>query len=110
MLLKSGENIGYVQAIPLQKGWEIGYHIARKHTGNGYATEAVKSFVPLIMRRLGIESMSGLCSAENIASCRVLEKCGFILEYKGPGDYQGNTRDIRRYAFTCNTNVFHATA
>ena len=39
VLKKSGENIGYVQLAPLEDGvWEIGYHIAKKHTGRGYAT------------------------------------------------------------------------
>jgi hypothetical protein len=40
VLLKNGLNIGYVQAVPLEEGaWEIGYHIAKAYTGNGYATE-----------------------------------------------------------------------
>ena len=37
------ENIGYIQLCPIDNGkWEIGYHIAKKYTGKGYATEAVK--------------------------------------------------------------------
>lgn len=104
ILLKNAENIGYVQAVPIKNGWEIGYHIAKKHTGNGYATEAVKDFIPNIMERLMIEKISGLCALENIASCTVLEKCGFILEYKGIGDYQGNIRNICRYSY-CRSNV-----
>jgi len=36
------ENIGYVQAVPIGDEWEVGYHIASKYTGNGYATEAVR--------------------------------------------------------------------
>jgi len=42
VLLRDRTNIGYVQAVGLENGkWEIGYHIAKVHTGNGYATEAV---------------------------------------------------------------------
>lgn len=42
-------NVGYVQLCPIEDGcWEIGYHIAKKYTGSGYATEAVKAFLPLI--------------------------------------------------------------
>jgi len=99
ILLRSGENIGYVQAIPIRNGWEIGYHVVKKHTGNGYATEAVTAFLPIIMKRLGIDRISGLCAVENTASCRVLEKCGFRLEYKGSGNYQGSAREVCRYLY-----------
>ena len=99
ILTKTNENIGYVQAMQTDEGWEIGYHIAKKHTGNGYASEAVKSFLPVIMKRLNIDKISGLCALENVASCMVLEKCGFVLDYSGKGDYQGNTREICRYSY-----------
>ena len=103
LLLMNGDNIGYVQAVPLKSGWEIGYHIAKKYTGNGYATEAVKSFLPIIMEWLCIEKIEGHCLIENIASCTVLEKCGFTLVYKGIGDYQGEARDICRYLYERST-------
>ena len=99
VLTKSNENIGYVQAMQADDGWEIGYHIAKKHTGNGYAGEAVKSFLPVIMKHLNIDKISGLCALENVASCMVLEKCGFVLEYSGIGDYQGSNREICRYSY-----------
>ena len=100
VLLGDGTNIGYVQAVPLDGGdREIGYHIARAYTGKGYATEAVKAFLPVIMKQLGISVMAGVCLADNIASRKVLEKCGFVKEYEGPGDYHGSTREICRYSF-----------
>ena len=99
LLLPSGENIGYVQAVSLGKGWEIGYHIAKAYTGQGYATEAVTAFLPEIMGRLGITVMHGLTLFENHASKRVLEKCGFALDYAGPGPYQGAERRICRYLY-----------
>lgn len=99
VILKTGENIGYVQTIPFEDGWEIGYHIAKKYTGHGYATEAVKAFMPVIMKRLNINMLYGICLFENKASIAVLKKCGFKLKYKGPGNYQGKTRDICRYLF-----------
>ena len=101
ILLKNGKNIGYVQAVPTEADdWEIGYHIAKEHTGNGYATEAVQGFLPVIMTRLGIEKIEGTCLLENPASCAVLEKCGFTLEFSGAGKYQGEIRDIRRFVYS----------
>ena len=35
VLLTSGENIGYVQAVPIGERWEIGCHKAAAHTGSG---------------------------------------------------------------------------
>ena len=100
VLLKDGTNVGYVQAVPLGDGiWEIGYHIGAKYTKQGYATEAVKAFLPFIMKRIGITKMAGVCLAENIASQKVMEKCGFVLEFKGIDDYQGEQKEICRYWF-----------
>ncbi|MEE3333404.1 MAG: GNAT family N-acetyltransferase [Ruminococcus sp.] len=98
VLLKDKTNIGYVQAVPLGDGvLEIGYHIGAKYTKRGYATEAVIAFLPVIMKRIGITKIAGVCVAENIASQKVLEKCGFVLDFKGIDDYQGEKREICRY-------------
>lgn len=98
VLLKDKSNIGYVQAVPLGNGvWEIGYHIGVRYTKNGYATEAVKAFLPVIMKKLDLAKMAGICLADNIASQKVMEKCGFVLEFKGLDNYQGEKREICRY-------------
>lgn len=99
VLLKSGENIGYVQAVPIDEGWEVGYHIAEQYTGNGYASEAVAAFVPLILKRLGIEQIWGICRGDNLASRRVLEKCAFDLVFFGTGSYKGQEHEICKYVY-----------
>lgn len=101
VLLKDGTNVGYVQAVPLDDGsWEVGYHIGGSYTGQGYATEAVKAFLPVVMRQLGISRIAGICLAENAASVKVMERCGFRLEFEGTGSYQGENRSICRFAFS----------
>ena len=95
VLTKEGQNIGYVQLCKLEDGsWEIGYHIAKAFTGKGYATEAVNAFLPVMAQKLGIKEVYGICLAENAASVRVLEKCGFTQIYKGAGIYQGKDAQI----------------
>ena len=90
-----GKNIGYVQFCRLDEGtWEIGYHIAKNFTGKGYATEAVKAFLSAMAKKLNIKEVYGICLAENLASVRVLEKCGFTQIYQGPGNYQGREVQI----------------
>lgn len=100
VLLLDGTNVGYVQAVPVDDGkWEIGYHIGKAYTGKGYATEAVKAFLPVVMQRLGITEMLGICVAENVASIKVLEKSGFKKEFEGMGSYQGEEREICKFTY-----------
>ena len=101
VLLKDGTYIGYVQAVPFDNGtWEVGYHIGASFTKQGYATEAVKAFLPVIMPKLGISQIAGICLADNKASVKVMERCGFIKEFEGVGPYQGADRNICRLSFT----------
>lgn len=89
-------NIGYVQLVKIDEGWEIGYHIAKIFTGNGYATEAVRLFLQYLKQNRQLEEIYGIALAANKASRRVLEKCGFELLFEGDGIYQGRKRKIIR--------------
>ncbi|MBR4878402.1 MAG: GNAT family N-acetyltransferase [Clostridia bacterium] len=93
------ENVGHVEICKIKDGYEIGYHIASRYAGRGYATEAVKAFTPVMMDRLNLNHIYGITLDENVASARVLEKCGFSLSYKGKGLYQGKERDVRKYVY-----------
>ena len=101
ILLKTGENIGYVQLVRIEQGWEVGYHVAKPYTGNGYATEAVRAFLPVMAAQKRLSEVFGICLAENIASVRVMEKCGFTRLFHGLGPYQGAEREIVK-------NIWHA--
>jgi len=94
VLTKEGENIGYVQLVPQGDEWEIGYHIAEQYTGKGYASEAVKAFLPMAAQMKNIKVINGIFEKENAASEKVMERCGFERVYAGLGDYQGEQRDI----------------
>ncbi len=99
ILLKTGKNIGYVQAVPIDNGWEVGYHIALPYTKKGYAKEAVKAFVPYIMSQLKIDYIWGICRADNVASCAVLKHCHFELDSTYIGKYQGGNHEICRFVY-----------
>lgn len=85
-------NMGYVQLIKIEDGWEIGYHIAKIYTGHGYATEAVKLFLEYLKKSTDLKEIIGIALASNKASRRVLEKAGFTLTFEGTGIYQGKRR------------------
>lgn len=97
VLLKDGRNIGYVQLVPIEEGYEVGYHIGKEYTNNGYATEALKAFLCEIMPKKELDKVYGICVSENFASKKILEKSGFIKEYEGVGEYQGESTQIAKY-------------
>ncbi len=101
VLLKDGSYIGYVQAVPLDEGsWEIGYHIGGSYTKKGYATEAVRAFLPVILPQLGIREIWGICRTCNAGSVKVLERSGFTKEFEGMGSYQGEDQPICKYRYS----------
>ncbi|MBR2402352.1 MAG: GNAT family N-acetyltransferase [Lachnospiraceae bacterium] len=99
ILLKTGENIGYIQLVKIENGWEVGYHVGEKYTKHGYATEAAKAFVPYMMDEKKLQEVHGICIAENVASRIVLERSGFEKVFEGMGMYQGEERMICKYVF-----------
>jgi len=58
----------------------IGYVLARRSWGRGYATEALGLVVEALFRHTPITALWALCVTENSASQRVLEKSGFRYE------------------------------
>lgn len=90
-----GRTIGYVQLVPMDDGkWEIGFHVAGPYTGQGFATEAVRAWLPVIAERVGAAEVYGIRLPENVASGRVLEKCGFREFFRGRGRYHGSESEI----------------
>lgn len=90
-----GRNIGYVQLVPMDDGkWEIGFHVAEPYTGQGFATEAVSAWLPVIAERVGAAEVYGIRLPENAASGRVLEKCGFREFFRGRGRFHGSESEI----------------
>lgn len=60
---------------------EMGYYISEQYWGKGIGTSAVKQVCRYIFENTDIIRVFAEPFADNIASCRVLEKAGF--EYEG---------------------------
>lgn len=69
-----GEIAGSVATFYVENEREITYWIGREWWGRGIATEAVRQILALDP----IRPMHGRAAADNPASRRVMEKCGFI--------------------------------
>jgi RimJ/RimL family protein N-acetyltransferase len=75
-----GEPAGHVLSWPAEGRRYIGYWIAREFWGRGLATAALTE----LLRELQERPLHALVSTDNVASIRVLEKCGFVEV--GPAD------------------------
>ena len=59
---------------------EIGWRLAREHWGHGYATEAARALLRWAFDTLDLNRVQAEADTRNVASARVLEKLGFVLE------------------------------
>jgi RimJ/RimL family protein N-acetyltransferase len=59
---------------------ELGYWLGRRYWGRGLATAAVAAFLPWAAEVHGLARLTARVFADNPASRRVLEKCGFARE------------------------------
>lgn len=56
------------------------YAIDNRFTGNGYMTETLESVKNFAFNRMKVHRFEGGCVITNIASKRVMEKCGLKFE------------------------------
>ncbi len=82
--LKSGRLMGeailkLTPALRHRQG-EIGWAVAEDLKGNGYATEIGRALIDTAFGRLRLHRVFAMCSTENLASRRVMEKLGMREE------------------------------
>ena len=93
--LKDGTHIGEMcfKGIDSDGVVEIGYGIMEQYQDHGYATEAVKAISNWAFQEPKISSIEAEIDSKNIASKKVLEKCGFVFTGK-------NGKEGPRYKLT----------
>ncbi|MGH2554052.1 MAG: GNAT family N-acetyltransferase [Chitinophagaceae bacterium] len=64
-----------------------GYRLIKATWGNGYATEASSACIKYGLEKLHLSLLVGRALPENLASVRVLEKCG--MNYVGEEIIEG---------------------
>jgi ribosomal-protein-alanine N-acetyltransferase len=67
---------------------EVGYKLGRQYRGRGYATEAARAWLEYGFDTLGLERIVAVAWPDNVASWRVMEKCG--MRRVGPGEHYGH--------------------
>ena len=93
--LKDGTHIGEMcfKGLDSDGVVEIGYGIMEQYQEHGYATEAVKAISNWAFQEPKIFSIEAEIDSKNIASKKVLEKCGFVFTGK-------NGKEGPRYKLT----------
>jgi RimJ/RimL family protein N-acetyltransferase len=59
---------------------DLGYALLPEYWSKGYALEAASSVLNLARNELGLQRVLAIVNADNLASIRLLEKCGFHFE------------------------------
>ena len=68
--------VGYISCFPLDGQDHVGYWIDRAFWGMGIASRALH----LLLREVGKRPLVAAAATSNVASLRVLQKCGFVIE------------------------------
>lgn len=64
----------------LEQGGHVGYDVAPQHRRQGHATAMLRAFLPVAAGQFALERVLITCDHDNIASRKVIEACGGVLE------------------------------
>ena len=98
MLKETGEIIGHIglSRVGLSKV-EIVYAISDRFQHKGFASELVGPFTRYAKEHFHLHALYGIAKSNNTASCRCLEKAGFVLQKEGLSCCFGGLHIIRIY-------------
>ena len=106
---RNGEAVGGIGVHPGEgverHSAELGYWLGRAYWGEGIATGAVRALVPHALRELKLYRLQARVFDGNVASMRVLERCGFVREavLRRLVVKHGRLLDMHVYAITRDT-------
>jgi RimJ/RimL family protein N-acetyltransferase len=66
---------------------EVGTLLLPESQGKGFGTQSRQAIIDYAIA-IGLDSLESTVTDGNIASCKVLEKCGFVFERRVPQAYQ----------------------
>ncbi len=91
---ETGRLIGHVGLSPLCDSVEVGFGIATAFQRRGYATQAVATACDWAFRQFALPAILGVTDEENVASQRVLLRCGFRRKEARWMRFQGVDRAV----------------
>lgn len=89
-ILAKGQVVGSIAKYERDGKPEVTYWIGKEHWGKGIATKALTEF----LTQVKIRPIYAGAAKDNLASLRVLEKCGFIITGYGKGFANARGKEI----------------
>ena len=98
-IYRNGTLIGFINDVERKEGsMELGYVVAPLYQNQGYATEAFRAVIVHLFEKGWNEIIAGAFS-KNMASIRVMEKCGMKkIEKQAEIEYRGRLHRCVYYA------------
>lgn len=94
-ILYNGEVVGHVLSFEQFGQPAVSYWIGKEYWGQGIATEALLQFLD----RLAERPLYARAAKDNIASIRVLEKCGFTVCGEDKGFSNARAAEVEEFVF-----------
>ena len=79
---------------------QVGYWIGKEYWGKGIATQALSEFLGYVKAR----PLYARVAKHNVASIRVLEKCGFTICGEDKGDSNAGGTEVEEYILKLSAN------
>jgi RimJ/RimL family protein N-acetyltransferase len=79
---------------------ELGWRLARKYWGNGYATEAARSWVDYAFTDLDLPRVISITDAPNRKSIAVMQRIGMTFDHMAQLEEDGETFEAVIYSIT----------
>lgn len=97
---ESGRVIGTVGVFDVENDRmaSVSYRLHPDFWGRGIATEALEAAVRFVFEHTELQRLQATADVRNIASCRVLEKCGFQRE--------GTVRQGKMVSVYCDYHIY----
>jgi [ribosomal protein S5]-alanine N-acetyltransferase len=100
ILKENGQFIGWCCTGPKDElpipNTEISYAVSKAYAGRGYVTKAAKALIHFLFTETKIHTLNALAEHDNIASIKVIQKCGFSYV----GDLSIDHKRLHHYQIT----------
>ena len=100
VLKETNKVVGMIAIFDIQNSrmGDIGYRVNPEYWNMGITTEALKEVIRFIFENTELDRLNGRVDVRNIASNRVMEKCGLIKE--------GTIRQGKMVSVYCDYNIY----
>jgi RimJ/RimL family protein N-acetyltransferase len=95
-IVVDGQVAGHIVAYEHSGMREVGYWLGKPYWGQGIATRALAAFLEYVTAR----PLFARAAKDNIASLRVLEKCGFTIHGEDKGFSDARGEEVEEYILT----------